>query len=318
MPAPLRIGTRRSPLALWQANHVKGLIEDRVRIPCVLVPISTQGDKILDTPLARIGGKGLFVKEIEESLLRRETDLAVHSLKDVPAEIAAGLVLAVIPPREDPRDALLSGKSGQGLDELPPGASIGTSSLRRSCQLRFYRRDLVAKPLRGNVETRIRRLEEGRFDAVVLALAGLKRLGLDHRVQEILPPAICLPAIGQGALAIEIRESDRWLSEAIQPLHDPLTAAAVAGERGFLATIGGGCEVPIGCHGTVSGGILELVGLIVSLDGSECIRRTRAGPIADATRLGGELGEEILAAGGRRVLEEIERVSRTTHDEART
>jgi len=309
MRHPLKIGTRRSRLALWQADHVKALIEDRLKVPCTLVRITTLGDRVLDTPLARIGGKGLFVKEIEEALLRGEIDLAVHSLKDVPAEIPAGLMLSAVPPREDPRDALLSAEPGLGLDALPRGACVGTSSLRRACQVRFYRRDLIIRPLRGNVETRIRKLQEGGFDAVLLAMAGLKRLALSHLVQEILSPDICLPAVGQGALGLEIRAADARLHEALQCLHDPATAAAVAGERGFLAAVGGGCQVPIGCHGEVSGPVLRLTGVIASLDGSACVRKSSAGPVAQAAPLGRSLAEEILAAGGGRILAEIEKTA---------
>jgi len=303
----LRIGTRRSPLALWQAEHVKGLIEKRLQISCSLVGITTQGDRIRTVPLAGVGGKGLFIKEIEEALGRSDIDLAVHSMKDVPAEIPAGLRLSAIPPREDPFDALVFKAPPASLGKLTAGACIGTSSLRRACQIKFHRRDIVTRPVRGNVETRLRKLEEGPFDAIVLAVAGLKRLGLHHCIHEILSPEVCLPAIGQGALAIEIREADAWLHEALQTLHDPHTSAAVEGERGFLAAIGGGCHVPIGCFGKVLEGTLELTGLVASLSGFQCVRRSKSGPVAEAASLGRRLGEEVLAAGGAEILDEIEK-----------
>jgi len=302
----LRIGTRRSPLAVWQAEHVRGLLERAFPgLTCTLVRIVTQGDRILDVPLAQVGGKGLFVNEIESSLLRGACDLAVHSMKDLPAELHAGLVLAAVPPREDPRDALLCRDPSHRLDSLPPGACIGTSSLRRAALLRAARGDVVTASCRGNVETRIRRLDEGRFDAIVLALAGLKRLGLDHRVTEILSPERCLPAIGQGALAVECRQADTKLRDMLGVLHDPVTAASVQGERSFLSTVEGSCQIPVACHGTLAHGRLRLSGLVASLDGSACVRRTREGPPDHARELGRRLAEEILDAGGRAILEAI-------------
>ncbi len=306
MGRTLSIGTRKSPLALWQAEHVKALLEKQVPgLTCSLVRIVTKGDKILDVPLAQVGGKGLFVNEIENAMLRGEIDLAVHSMKDLPAELPTGLVLGAIPPREDPRDVLLFNKEGITLKDLPPGSRIGTSSLRRASQLRCFRRDLVMAPVRGNVGTRIRRLEEGRYDAIVLALAGLKRLGRAQRADEILDPEICLPAIGQGALAIEARESDEELLSVLQGLHDPDTAVAIEGERSFLETVEGSCQIPIGCYGRLSGGILVLTGLIATLDGSTRIRRNLEGPAEEAASLGRRLAQEILAAGGREILAEV-------------
>ena len=302
----LRIGTRRSPLAVWQAEHIKGLLETHhPGLSCTLTRIVTEGDRILEVSLARFGGKGLFVKAIEDALLRKEIDLAVHSMKDLPSDLPAGLILGAVPAREDPRDALICREPGLRLPDLRPGACVGTSSLRRASQLRFHRRDLVTAPARGNVETRLRRLEEGRFDGIVLAMAGLKRLGQTHRISQALEPEICLPAIGQGALAIETREDDTALIETLRPLHDPRTAAEVTGERAFLATLGGGCHVPVACLGELSNSALTLVGLVASLDGSVCIRRRCHGTAENAVSLGRDLAEQIRRAGGEEILEEI-------------
>jgi hydroxymethylbilane synthase len=308
MGETLRIGTRRSPLALWQAEHVKTLLEKHhPGLRCTLERIVTEGDRILEVSLARFGGKGLFVKAIEDALLRKEIDLAVHSMKDLPSELPPGLALAAIPAREDPRDALICREPDLRLCDLPRGACVGTSSLRRASQLRFHRNDLRTAPARGNVETRLRRLEEGRFDAIVLALAGLKRLALTQHVSEVLEPDICLPAIGQGALAIEIREDDTALHEALRPLHDPQTATAVTGERAFLETMEGGCHVPIACHGRLTDGSLTLVGLVASLDGSVCIRRQCRGAPEQARSLGRDLADQVKQAGGQEILDEIAR-----------
>ncbi len=308
MGRTLRIGTRRSPLALWQAEHIKALLEGHhPGLRCTLTRIVTEGDKILEVSLARFGGKGLFVKAIEDALLRKEVDLAVHSMKDLPSELPPGLALGAIPAREDPRDALICGEPDLRLADLPAGACIGTSSLRRASQLRFYRKDLTTAPARGNVETRLRRLEEGRFDAIVLALAGLNRLELAHKVSQVLEPDICLPAIGQGALAIEIREDDEALLETLRPIHDTRTATTVTGERAFLETMEGGCHVPVACHGELSNGTLTLVGLVASLDGSVCIRKSCQGRPEDAASLGRNLAEQIRQAGGQEILDEIAR-----------
>ncbi len=306
MQRSLSIGTRRSPLAIWQAEHIKALLEKHhPELSCKLVRIVTQGDKILDVPLAQVGGKGLFVKEIEAALLNKEIDLAVHSMKDLPSDLPAGLILAAIPSREDPEDALICREAGHTIADLRPGACIGTSSLRRASQLRFYRKDLITAPVRGNVETRIRRLDEGRFDAIILALAGLKRLGQTSRINQVLEPEICLPAVGQGALAIEIREEDMELFQLLQPLHDPQTAVAVNGERSFLATMEGSCHVPIACHGTVAGSTLMLNGLVADVNGSKCIRNNLQGPQENSTQLGKQLAEMILKAGGKDILKNI-------------
>ena len=293
---------------MWQAEHIKALLErHHPGLRCTLKRIVTEGDKIQEVSLARFGGKGLFVKAIEDALLRKEVDLAVHSMKDLPSDLPPDLTLGAIPAREDPRDALICREPDLRLPDLPPGACIGTSSLRRASQLRFYRKDLVTAPARGNVETRLRRLEEGRFDAIVLALAGLNRLELTDRVSQVLEPEICLPAIGQGALAIEIREDDEVLFEMLRPIHDPATATTVTGERAFLGTMEGGCHVPVACHGVLSGESLSLDGLVASLDGSVCIRMRCQGAPEDAAWLGRDLSEQIRRAGGQEILDEIAR-----------
>ena len=306
MRTTLRIGTRRSPLAVWQAEHVRSQLEERFRgLRCTLKRIVTQGDRILDVPLAEVGGKGLFVSDIESSLLSGECDLAVHSMKDLPGELHDGLVLAAVPPREDPRDVLVCRDPTHRLATLPAGACLGTSSLRRASLIRAFRQDLSTEPSRGNVGTRLRHLEEGRFHAIVLALAGLKRLGLAHRATEVLDPAFFLPAIGQGALAVECRASDTHLREMLSSIHHPDTGVVVHAERSFLATVEGGCRTPVACHGNLSDGVLTLSGMVASLDGSVCIRRARLGTPTDAEALGRELAGEILDAGGREILEAI-------------
>ncbi len=306
MRKKLRIGTRRSPLALWQAEHVKALMEkEHPDLTCELVRIVTQGDKILDSPLAEVGGKGLFVKEIETALIRSEVDLAVHSMKDLPAELPAELTLAAIPEREDPRDALIFRGNVTSLRELSAGSCIGTSSLRRVSQLRFHRPDITAGTVRGNVDTRIKRLDEGRFDAIVLALAGLKRLGRTDRIHEILSPEVCLPAIGQGALAIETRAADSEIIEMLRPLHDEETAICVRGERALLVELEGSCQIPLAGLGILENNRLILTGLIADVDGSQCFRMSRHGLPVMAEAMGVALARELLAAGGEEILRKI-------------
>jgi hydroxymethylbilane synthase len=306
MKTILRIGTRRSPLALWQAEHVKTRLEaSHPNLDCQLVYIITKGDKILDVPLARIGGKGLFIKEIEDALLRREIDCAVHSLKDMPSELPSGLVLGATPPREDPRDVLLTRDTSVSLDTAPMGTRIGTSSLRRIAQLRRYRNDLDLIPMRGNVGTRIKKMDTGDVDALVLACAGIKRIGETRRISQFLNPEICLPAIGQGVLGIEVREDDKKIQELLQPLNDTSTAFTVTAERAFLAHLHGGCLVPIGGLGIVSDGMLTLTGLVASLDGTECIRKYIRGIPESAEDLGRALADQILKAGGERILNDV-------------
>lgn len=301
----LVIATRGSALALWQAEHIAARLRD-LRPGCSvrLRVIKTRGDKILDVPLARVGGKGLFVKEIEEALLRGEADLAVHSIKDVPTDLPEGLVLSAIPPREDPRDALVS-RGGQGLRELPEGARVGTSSLRRRCQLLHRRPDLRVSDLRGNVDTRLARLENGAFDAVLLAAAGLRRLGHEGRISELLAPDLMLPAVGQGALGVESRRDDAELDDLLAGLHHPATALCVKAERALLAGLGGGCQVPVAAHGRLEGGHLILEGLIGHPSGSPLYRERGEGRPEAGEELGADLAARLLARGADRILREV-------------
>ena len=303
-PKLLRIGTRASQLALWQANWTKAELEKRYPgIQVELVKIKTMGDKILDVPLAQVGGKGLFVKEIEEAMLRGEIDLAVHSMKDVPTDFPEGLGLVVTTEREDPRDALIS--DGIKFSELRQGARIGTSALRRQAQLLKVRPDLEMVIIRGNVETRIKKLKEDKLDAVILAAAGLNRLGFNDVVTELLSADFSIPAIGQGALGLECRLDDSATIEAISFMNHHDTAAAVSAERALLKRCEGGCQVPIAAHGIMKDGKLLLVGFIASVDGSNTVRDTISGSPEDAQRLGSELADRLLAAGGREILEEV-------------
>jgi hydroxymethylbilane synthase len=298
----LRIATRRSQLALWQAEHVaERLRAHHPGVEVELLGLSTQGDRILDVPLAKIGGKGLFVKELETAMLEGRADLAVHSIKDVPMELPAGLVLGAILPREDPRDALVSGRFGH-LAELPPGARVGTSSLRRQCQLRAARPDLQLLDLRGNVNTRLRRLDEREYDAIVLASAGLLRLGMEARIAHAFAPQELLPAVGQGAIGVELRADDAELHALLAPLHDPATADCVLAERALNRRLHGGCQVPIAAHAGLRGDRLELAALVGSLDGTRIVRGERGGARADAEALGIALADELLARGADAVL----------------
>ncbi len=301
----LRLGTRKSKLALIQSNWVKQEIEKRFPdVQVELVKVTTKGDKILDVPLARVGGKGLFVKEIEEALLDGRIDFAVHSLKDVPTELPKGLEVSVFPEREDPRDALIA-RSGKGLMELPPGAKVGTSSLRRMAQLRAVRPDLVIESLRGNLDTRLNKLDEGHFDAIILAAAGLKRMGLSGRITEIISPEVLLPAIGQGALGIELRSEDRGTKRILSSLSHEETTIRVRAERAFLARLEGGCQVPIGAYATIEGNELTLEGLIGDEDGKKILRMKKMGSVDDPESIGDELGKEMLDAGGKEILEAV-------------
>ena len=295
----LVIASRGSQLALWQAHWVERQLTAAGHA-CRIEIIKTTGDKITDVPLAKVGTKGLFTKEIEEALLDGRADLAVHSLKDLPTELPKGLVLAAVPEREDPRDAIV----GRRLADLPQGAKVGTSSLRRSAQLRKLRPDLVVESVRGNLDTRLRKLDEGRYDAILLAAAGLKRLGWADRIAEILDASLMCSAVGQGALAIETRSSGAGF-QACAALDHPDTHAAVTAERGVLGALGGGCQVPIGAHATVQAGRLRLQAIVASPDGSELIRAESEGASADAEAIGHALGEELLARGARRILETV-------------
>jgi hydroxymethylbilane synthase len=301
----LRIGTRASQLALWQANWIKEqLIKRHPDLDIEIVKIKTTGDKILDVPLAKVGGKGLFVKEIESALLEDSIDLAVHSMKDVPTELPEGLGIVAVSDREDPRDALLS-REGILLADLPKGAKIGTSSLRRQAQILNRRPDFNLEPLRGNVNTRLRKLREGQYDAIVLAHAGVKRLGWDDEVTEVLEPEIMLPAIGQGALGIEARVDDRPTLDRIAFLDHSETSVCVSAERSYLHRLEGGCQVPIAAFATVQNGVVSMAGLVSDVDGQRLILRKTSGPAEEAVSLGRSLAEQILDAGGREILEEV-------------
>jgi hydroxymethylbilane synthase len=302
----LRIGTRASQLALWQANWVKSELEQRYpEIEVTLTKIKTQGDKILDVPLAMVGGKGLFVKEIEEAMLRGGIDIAVHSMKDVPTVFPAGLALRCITEREDPRDIVILKPGYASFRDLPQGARIGTSSLRRKAQLLHLRPDFRMIDIRGNVETRIRKLTEDDLDAVVLAAAGMNRLGFAKQISEFLEPEISLPAIGQGALGLESRIADSEINALIDFFNHPATAWAVRGERAVLKRLEGGCQVPIGAFGTVREGRLTLTGLVLSVDGSESIRKTVECPVEDAESAGTSLADDLLIQGAGRILNEV-------------
>jgi len=301
----LRIGTRGSPLALWQANWIKSLIEEEHEdLNVTLTTIKTSGDKIQDVPLAKVGGKGLFTKEIEESLSRYETDIAVHSMKDVPMKLPPGLGLSVITKREDPRDALIS-RNGKKLDDLPKGARVGTGSFRRTTQLLAYRPDLTIVPLRGNVGTRIEKMESENLDGIILAAAGLKRMGMEDKITEHIDPEIMIPGGGQGAVGIETRQDDPGVMHRVLPLDHDDTHTAVDAERSFLRRLEGGCQVPIGVYATVEGNRIHIRGMVGSLDGKEVHKAERSGVIQDAVQLGDECARELLDKGAKRILDEI-------------
>lgn len=305
----LTIATRGSKLALWQANHIKDLLSARRRdLEVELLVLKTKGDIILDVPLAKVGGKGLFVKEIEEALLDGRADLAVHSMKDVPMELPEGLVLGVVPERENPADILLS-VDYSSIEELPPGSLVGTSSLRRQAQLLSLRPDLQVASLRGNVETRLRKLTEGQFSAIIMAAAGMKRLGLHAPKEQILPAERFLPACGQGALGIEYAAARRDVAELLAFLNHPASLVRVTAERAFLAALEGGCQTPIAAHAALQvDGSLGLDGLVADLTGARIIRkqrRARAQTPEAAARLGRGLAEEVKKAGGAEILKEL-------------
>jgi hydroxymethylbilane synthase len=305
MPRSLRIATRKSPLALWQAEHVAGAL--RAAHPGLAVEVvgmSTQGDKILDTPLAKVGGKGLFVKELEQALVEDRADVAVHSMKDVPVDLPRGLHIATIMAREDPRDALVSNRF-ETLADLPEGARLGTASLRRRCQLSARRPGLEIVPLRGNVNTRLRKLDDGEFDAIVLASAGLRRLGLESRIRSLLSIDECLPAIGQGAIGIECRIDDDATHALLAPLHDADTAACVEAERAINHRLHGGCQVPIAGHATLRNGYITVRGLVGEPDGSRILRDEIRGPMAGASALGEAVAGRLLFRGAQAILSSL-------------
>ena len=287
-------------MALWQARWIQSRLEAQGE-QCRIEIIHTTGDKITGVALSKVGTKGLFTKEIEEALLAGSIDLAVHSLKDMPTELPLGLTLAAIPEREDPRDALI----GRRLDELPPRARVGTSSLRRAAQLRAVRPDLQIENIRGNLDTRLRKLDEGQYDAIVLASAGLRRLGWEKRIAELLDPEVMCPAVGQGALAVETRDDNGPAQRVARSLDHPDTRTAVTAERAVLAALGGGCQVPIGAHATVDHHNVHLRAIIVSPDGTEIVRKQSSGARADAAAIGRTLGEQLLAEGGKQILEAV-------------
>lgn len=301
----LRIATRKSPLALWQAEHVAARLRGaHPGLGVELVGMSTQGDRILDSPLARVGGKGLFVKELEVALLDGRADLAVHSMKDVPVEFPDGLHLPVILEREDPRDAFVSTAYAR-FEDLPHGARVGTSSLRRQCQLAARRPDLVIESLRGNVNSRLAKLDAGQFDAIILAAAGLKRLGFEQRIRCALEPEVSLPAIGQGAIGIECRRGDARVEALIAVLDDPDTHLRLTAERALNTRLKGGCQVPIAGHAILDGDGLWLRGLVGEPDGSRTLRAEVRGPAAEAETLGVQLAEQLLALGADAILTRV-------------
>jgi hydroxymethylbilane synthase len=308
MNAPIKIGTRGSQLALWQAGWVKSFLEKKFPpIRVELVIIKTQGDKILDVPLAKVGGKGLFVKEIEQALLARKIDIAVHSMKDMPADIPEGLCIGAIPERENPLDVFIS-RDGVGFNELAGGSVIGTSSLRRSAQLRCARPEMVIEPIRGNLDTRLKKLESEDFDALVLAAAGVKRLNFEHKITEYLDPGIMVPEIGLGALCIEIRKNDSTVAPLVSELDHAPTRTAVVGERAFLKRLEGGCQVPIAGHGRIGNNQLTLTGLVAEVDGTRVIKGVKSGPLDSAETIGIELAEELLAKGADKILEKLKSI----------
>lgn len=305
MKAVLKIGTRQSLLALWQSNYIAACLRKQYpECEVILKKIVTKGDRILDVPLAQIGGKGLFTKEIEEELLSGEVDLAVHSLKDMPTVLPEGLCLTVITARANVGDAFVSNKY-DSFAELPLGAVVGTSSLRRKAQLLAARPDLTIRDLRGNVDTRLRKLDEGLYDAVILAAAGLERLGHGDRIKDIIPSDVCLPAVGQGALAIECRTDNAEVRAMLDFLNDMPTVQATSAERAFLGLVEGGCQVPIGVHADVENENIRIEAIIASLDGKTVLRGCLTGSAADAVALGKKLGKKMLANGGQEILAAI-------------
>ena len=300
----IRIGTRSSALALWQSEFVKGLLlEAYPDIEVELVHMSTKGDRILERPLAEIGGKGLFTEELEAAMLSGEVDLAVHSLKDMPTELPKGLILGAITKRENPFDAFVS-NNYEALVELPKGAIVGTSSLRREAQLLALRPDLDIRMLRGNVQTRLRKLDEGEYDAIILAAAGLNRLGLEERIKALFSLHDMIPAVGQGAVAIECVDTEE-MRAFLAPLVDMKTTLAVTAERAFLARLQGGCQVPIGVHATVEEGTISMEGFLSTLDGKQVIREEITGEGTNPELLGVTLAETLLAAGGTEIIHEL-------------
>jgi len=307
MSRSVRIATRQSPLALWQARHVSALLKAlHPGLEVALVEMTTEGDRFLSAPLSAVGGKGLFVKEIEQSLIDGRADIAVHSLKDMTSVLPEGLMLAAVPTREDPRDAFCS-PTGLTLDRLPQGAKVGTSSLRRSCILRSRRPDLEIVSLRGNVQTRLQKTKELGLAGAMLANAGLKRLGLEREITEVLSPAVSLPAVGQGVLAIQCRTNDAEVRALLAPLEDAVTRVAVTAERALLAKLEGGCTVPMAGHATVTDGMVHLRGFVGRPDGSRMVEGEVRGPVSDAHALGEALADDLLSRGAQEILRDFGR-----------
>ena len=305
MSRAVRIATRQSPLALWQARHVSALLTARhPGLQVSLVEMTTEGDRFLSAPLSSVGGKGLFVKEIEQALIDGRADLAVHSLKDMTSLLPEGLMLAAVPAREDPRDAFCS-PAGLTLDKLPRGAKVGTSSLRRSCILRSRRPDLEIVGLRGNVQTRLNKTRELGLAGAMLAYAGLKRLGLEREITEVLSPEVSLPAVGQGVLAIQCRTDDADTRALLAPLEDEVTRVAVTAERALLAKLEGGCKVPMAGHATVRDGVVHLRGFVGQPDGSRVVEGEVRGPISNAHALGEALAADLLSRGAQEILRDF-------------
>ena len=299
----VRIATRKSPLALWQAEYVKSALESaHPGIEVEIIGMSTKGDKILDTPLAKVGGKGLFVKELEVALQEQRADIAVHSMKDVPMELPPGLSIEAICPREDFRDAFVSNQFAS-LSTLPQGAKVGTSSLRRQCQLRAMRPDLQILDLRGNVNSRLRKLDEGQYDGIILAAAGLKRLKFDERITDLIAPEVSLPAVGQGAVGIECRSDDERTIKLLAPLNDPDSHVQVSAERSMNFQLQGGCQVPIAGFAVLEGDQIYLRGLVGYVDGSEIFRAEARGPQSNAIEIGRSVAEQLLKSGAGKALE---------------
>ena len=301
----LRIGTRKSELALWQANFVRRrVLEEHPHVKVELVEIVSEGDRTLDIPLSQAGGKGLFLKELEWALLDGEIDMAVHSMKDVTVTLPEGLHISVVLPREDPRDALVSNRY-QSLDEMPADAVLGTCSLRRQCQVRARYPKLRLVNLRGNVNTRLAKLDSGQYDGIILAVAGLKRLGLGHRIQQAIDTETCLPAIGQGIVGIECRAADAEVNELIAPLNDPEASIQVQCERTLNARLGGGCHVPVGIFSELSGTQIRLRALVGKPDGTQIVYSEKSGPRTAPRQLGIEVAEDLIAQGANRILESV-------------
>lgn len=311
MPEEIRIGTRGSQLALWQARHVKDLITAAFpEIHVSITVIKTTGDRITDRPLAQVGGKGLFVKEIETALLDHDIDLAVHSMKDMPGDLPPGLTIGAVPCRENPFDVLIS-RNGQMLSDYPPGTVVGTSSLRRGSQLKHLRPDLTIRSIRGNLDTRLRKLMAKEFDAIVLAAAGLLRLGQADKITQYLDDTVMVPAVGQGALCIETRQNDDKTTRINEKLDHPPTRVCVTGERAFLKQIEGSCHIPVACHGKIINDQVQLTAVVASEDGRQLIREQTISPVTDVAAKGRDLARTVLEKGGRQILEAIE-----THDQS--